>query len=325
VRVATARTAIPVKARNALRTPCPLGSFFFSSQKVNFADRLVQIISRVVSFQMGALDKGKCACWVASLMLLGSGIAYVWFWSKEYPRIDGDSYKSLDVQELKKLWQWRREKYPIICAINGVYTMGMLLIIPVAVALKRLFKDEYTFWKTKKMKGAFMIGSIFPFAIFLGSVGAYCMSFKITSWDKLPDSAFQTIELEFLLSFGRHSWFWLMHYLCMSVGFAWAAKFTFCDEKKKLPRGHGVLSAFLALTGMAVLAVATLTFVDYMKFIGIYMIATFAWSSVLIPIWLTTLGFHLAQHKQFEYQQVFSEIPAPPSPLAPRRSTPAAA
>jgi len=262
---------------------------------------------------MGVLKAGKFGAWLSALLLCGSGIASWYLYAAKAPDIDGDKYKSMDVDELKDMWEFRRDKFAAIVAIGTCYSLGLLFLIPVGCALKRMFmcpkgEEEFERHHGKKykmgpkcMKWFFCLGAIIPVAMFIQGIGSLSLGTKISGWKEFPDEGFPMLELGYLMSYARSIWMTSLQYLFLSIALVMAAKLTFKEKdhhKKKLPLLHGYLGLFTAFIGFVCFVMLILVFVNYEKFVKAYAIVSFAWGSVLLPIWLAFLGWKFGKHRE---------------------------
>jgi len=261
---------------------------------------------------MGVLKAGKFSAWLSAILLCGSGIASWYLYAAKGPDIDGDKYKSMDVDELKDMWQFRRDKFGAIAAIGTCYAVGLLLLIPVGCALKRMFmcskQEEEVFERYAKkhkmapkcMKWCFVLGALFPVAMFLQGMGALCTGTKISGWSEFPDEDFPMLELSYVLSYARSIWVMALQFLFLSCGLFIAAKLTFKEKdhhRKKLPLVHAYFGLFTAFLGLVCFVMLILVFINYTKFVKPYAIVSFAWNSILLPIWLVMLGWKIGKNR----------------------------
>jgi len=256
---------------------------------------------------MVPLKSGKWFAWSSSLLLLASGIASFWFWTSNHPHIETDDYQSLNVSSLKELWEWRREVLPYWFAIGALNTMGFLLLIPTSICLKKMFKGECPGMKTWSMKCAFVLGAVLAAISFLEMFGFQLVSNRISSWSKLPDSAFPELELNSLQTIGGSAWKYVLQYVFLSLALFLVARLTLRDMKRRLPIGHAVLGVLTGTLGLITTLIGILCIFDYSKFIMVYGVMSWIWGSVLFPLWLAILGFYFHNSNGWSYKPIYEE------------------
>jgi len=274
--------------------------------------------SKAVVQEEMSFRTGMFAAWGGAFFFEVAGVASVLLYLRPRPSISSASAPALgqlDPAYLKALWAWNRENFPWFLLIDACICFAMLLLVHVAMCLKKCFPRGQGMGRTL-MANAFIIGAIIPTVEFLQDLGSTSAADWISSNDPpLGDNAWISLQISWLLAVSRSLYLYAMLYVFLAFGFGFFGWLTLKDRPFQGAQGLAKLVAVLGLAvaflGIIVLGLEVSVFFDTSLAVPFGIFVMF-WAMIGMPIWLlgagallsraTSVAMHLSQREEQEMQ-----------------------
>ncbi|KAL6043827.1 hypothetical protein QOT17_023655 [Balamuthia mandrillaris] len=220
-------------------------------------------------------------------------ILFIYFGSnQDIPNYDDGNYTNrFDPNWLRKLWEFRRNEFSYMLAIDFFACMGLIFSLYSILCLKKILMFAPSFTKNVVVY-SYLVGSLLPALEFLQNMGGLTEAYNI-SVEVKEDSALQALEVAYRVSEARSIWVFSLIYLFISLSIV-TASFLFWTYQEFESKTHAVLGLFVGFIGIATLIVeVSWWFVDGLRMA--FGLMTLFWGVVLVPGWLIFLGWRIGR------------------------------
>jgi len=208
----------------------------------------------------------------------------------EYPTYDNTKYSSkFDVQYLKKLWDYRRDAFGYLLAIDFFACMALIFSFYAVLCVSKIFKFSAASAVRKVMIYSYLVGTVLPIIEFLQNMGGFTEAYNLSLDAK--DSDFVALEISFRVAGAQSVWVYSMIYLAIGLSM-FCSSILFWREQEFRSRAHAILGYFVAFVGFVAFAVEAAVFFDE-KLRVVFGLVTLFWGVICFPAWLVVLGWRL--------------------------------
>jgi hypothetical protein len=264
------------------------------------------------------LQAGSFAAWLATCLLWVPAVVavtlYFGWTGPDYPSYDSIKYQSkLDVQYLVRLWQYRRDIFGHLLAIDFFACMGLFFSFYSILCVSKIYKFSGGAIK-KIMLYSYLVGAVLPVIEFLQNMGGYTEAYNLSLYiADLKDNAssYASLEISFRLAQAQSVWVYSMIYLAIGLSLL-CSSYLFWKEDKFRSRPHAILGVIVAVIGFVAFSVEASTFFDE-ALRTVFGVVTLFWGVGCFPAWLMILGWRLNKYVVTErHTQLDDNTDAPP-------------
>jgi len=226
--------------------------------------------------------------WVPSIVAM---TMYFGWTGLEYPTYESSRYSSkFDVQYLKKLWNYRRDAFGYLLAIDFFACMALIFSFYAVLCVSKIFKFSTYNAARKVMIYSYLVGTVLPIIEFLQNMGGFTEAYNL-SLDAKESTDYVALEISFRVAGAQSVWVYSMIYLAIGLSML-CSSFLFWREEEFRSRLHAILGWFVALVGFVAFSVEAAVFFDEELRI-VFGLVTLFWGVICFPLWLVILGWRL--------------------------------